>query len=323
MRMTTGLVSAAALALFCTAAHAERVGPYVSVFGGYTNPWNDKNSLNLDDGFGLGAAVGYDFGWPRIEGEVSYQRSSAKGRGGHFGVLAAMLNAYLDIETGTRITPYVGGGVGVARLHADDIGNVTSLTDSNYEIAWQAIGGVKFAVTDALALFVDYRFFDTGLARFTDAGAPRLKTDATSHNVFAGLSYNFGSSQPPAPPMVEAVTPPPTPAPELARSYIVFFDWNSTAITPEADAIIHDAANAASSLGVARIELTGHADRSGSAAYNQKLSVRRAEAVKAVLVGLGVAPEQITTVGKGETAPLVPTPDGVREPQNRRVEIVL
>jgi outer membrane protein OmpA-like peptidoglycan-associated protein len=60
---------------------------------------------------------------------------------------------------------------------------------------------------------------------------------------------------------------------------------------------------------------------SGTAAYNQKLSVRRADAVKAELVRLGVPAASITAIGRGESNPLVPTADGVREPQNRRVEI--
>jgi outer membrane protein OmpA-like peptidoglycan-associated protein len=104
---------------------------------------------------------------------------------------------------------------------------------------------------------------------------------------------------------------------------MVFFDWDSTAITPDASQIIRDAASAAQTLGVTRIELTGHADRSGSPRYNQRLSLKRAEAVKAELIALGVSADSIATVGKGESAPLVPTPDGVREAQNRRVEIVL
>ena len=71
-----------------------------------------------------------------------------------------------------------------------------------------------------------------------------------------------------------------------------------------------------------KITLTGHADRSGPAGYNQRLSVRRANAAKAVLVQLGVDAKNITAIGKGETQPLVPTADGVREPRNRRVEIM-
>jgi outer membrane protein OmpA-like peptidoglycan-associated protein len=72
-----------------------------------------------------------------------------------------------------------------------------------------------------------------------------------------------------------------------------------------------------------RIDVTGHADRAGSDAYNMALSLRRANAVKDQLVREGIAASQIAVVGRGESQPLAPTAAGVREPQNRRVEIVL
>ena len=66
-----------------------------------------------------------------------------------------------------------------------------------------------------------------------------------------------------------------------------------------------------------------HADRSGSNAYNNALSLKRAASVKTALVKDGIADKAITTTGKGEEDPLVQTADGVREPQNRRVQISL
>jgi OOP family OmpA-OmpF porin len=74
---------------------------------------------------------------------------------------------------------------------------------------------------------------------------------------------------------------------------------------------------------VPRIVVTGHTDLSGSVAYNQRLSERRAEAVRQALVREGLTAGAISTIGRGKTQPLVPTADGVREPQNRRAEIVL
>ena len=74
---------------------------------------------------------------------------------------------------------------------------------------------------------------------------------------------------------------------------------------------------------MARIVLTGHADRSGSTKYNEGLSMRRANNAMTDLIDLGIPGSSIAVFSKGETEPLVPTDDGVREPQNRRVEIVL
>jgi outer membrane protein OmpA-like peptidoglycan-associated protein len=71
------------------------------------------------------------------------------------------------------------------------------------------------------------------------------------------------------------------------------------------------------------IDITGHADRSGSARYNDRLSRRRANAVKRGLISNGVPEKDIIIYAHGEREPLVPTRDGVREPQNRRVEIAL
>ncbi|MBC7800144.1 MAG: OmpA family protein, partial [Gemmatimonadaceae bacterium] len=105
--------------------------------------------------------------------------------------------------------------------------------------------------------------------------------------------------------------------------YLVFFDWDRADLTDRARQIVAEAATASTRAQVTRIEVAGHADRSGSDTYNLGLSRRRAQAVSSELVRLGVPRAAITTQGFGERNPLVQTADGVREPQNRRVEIVL
>lgn len=120
-------------------------------------------------------------------------------------------------------------------------------------------------------------------------------------------------------PMAKPAPKPAPPAPP--RSFIVFFDWNRANIRPDARKLIDTAAAYAKRKGFSHVTLTGHADRSGRAKYNMVLSRRRAEAVKAALVKLGLAAAGITVEAKGEGAPLVGTADGVREPRNRRVEI--
>jgi outer membrane protein OmpA-like peptidoglycan-associated protein len=103
----------------------------------------------------------------------------------------------------------------------------------------------------------------------------------------------------------------------------VFFDWDKSDLTARARQIISDAAQASTHVQTTRIEVNGYTDLSGTPKYNQGLSVRRANAVAAELVRDGVSRSEISIQGFGETHPLVPTAQGVREPQNRRVEIIL
>ena len=103
--------------------------------------------------------------------------------------------------------------------------------------------------------------------------------------------------------------------------YIVFFDWDKSDITPEAATILDSAVTAYANCGTVPIMLAGHTDRSGSAQYNMGLSQRRNASVTDYLTSHGIAGSAITSQAFGETMPRVPTADGVRELQNRRVEI--
>jgi hypothetical protein len=119
----------------------------------------------------------------------------------------------------------------------------------------------------------------------------------------------------------QAVQAPPPPPPQ-ATSYMVFFDWDRSELSPQAMNTIGQAANAFRQTGQSRITATGHTDTSGPRDYNMALSLRRANAVKNALVQQGVPATAIAVVGRGEDDLLVQTGDGVREPQNRRVVIV-
>lgn len=101
----------------------------------------------------------------------------------------------------------------------------------------------------------------------------------------------------------------------------VFFDWDSVSLTPDAASVLDDVVKAASQDGEQVIQLDGYTDRAGSAKYNLAKSARMAESVRAYLVAKGVAAERIKVVAHGETDLLVQTRDGVRNPQNRRVEV--
>jgi hypothetical protein len=124
-------------------------------------------------------------------------------------------------------------------------------------------------------------------------------------------------------PAVGAAAAVPAAAVAPARSYLVFFDWDKSNLTVRARQIIKEAADNSTHVQYTRIEVNGYTDTSGTPQYNMGLSIRRADAVKGELVKDGVPATAITTQGFGETHLLVPTGAGVREPQNRRVEIVI
>jgi OmpA-OmpF porin, OOP family len=116
---------------------------------------------------------------------------------------------------------------------------------------------------------------------------------------------------------------PPAPPPAVSRRvFLVFFDWDRDTITRDGNSIIQQAAAAYKSGAPVRLQVTGYTDRSGSPGYNQRLSERRANNVAAALARLGVARGDMAVSGRGENDNRVPTANGVREPQNRRVEIV-
>ncbi|MEO9490696.1 MAG: OmpA family protein, partial [Marinomonas sp.] len=116
--------------------------------------------------------------------------------------------------------------------------------------------------------------------------------------------------------------PPPAPAAVCNTGpYIVFFDWDQSDITPEAATILDNAVSAYADCGMATVMLAGHADRSGSATYNVGLSQRRNTAVRGYLGGRGIPDGRIASEAFGESQNRVPTGDGVRELQNRRVEV--
>jgi outer membrane protein OmpA-like peptidoglycan-associated protein len=148
----------------------------------------------------------------------------------------------------------------------------------------------------------------------------KVSPDIFNHSVMLGLRYALFQPPPPPPPVA---TPQVAPAPAPARTYLVFFDWDRADLTSRAREIIGEAASNSRRVQSTRIEVAGHADRSGTPQYNQRLSQRRAEAVANELVNRGIGRNEITVTAFGESRPLVATADGVREPQNRRVEIVL
>jgi len=140
---------------------------------------------------------------------------------------------------------------------------------------------------------------------------------------YATYAYPAYYAPPPAPAAQPVPAEPTAEVPSARRSFQVFFNFDKSDITPAAASVIRQAAEAVKSGQATRINVVGHTDTVGTGSYNQTLSDRRAAAVRAQLIADGVPAGEIDSTGVGKSELLVPTGDGVREAQNRRVEIVL
>jgi len=305
---------------------------------------NVTNDISHRNAWGLSGEVGYAWGnGLRAAGELVYRDAEINnvdgtGSGAAGGAIhnkALMANLYYDIETGTRFTPYVGLGVGGSFVDADNMRTINGLTidDSRFKLAYQAIVGTSVDLDGNWDFTVDYRYFATPNVSFkTTLGD--AKTENSSHNLMMGLRYVFAEPEDIAPAPIAAPVPPapkPIVMPKVRKtyvapvpqSYIVFFDFDKSYLTPEATRIIAAAAKDYNSGKYVRLVVTGHTDTMGTSRYNQRLSEKRAKVVRAEFARLGVSSSEIAATGYGKRSLMVPTADSVREAQNRRAEIIL
>jgi OmpA-OmpF porin, OOP family len=316
-------------------------------------------TVDHEYGYDFGGIIGYDFGGFRLEAEASFREAdpdkltstvripaatsvAAFGSGlgaydyvaGDANALSFMVNAMLDFGPDDGLQGFIGGGAGVARVNHHYSINRNGpgiVNDSDTGFAYQAIAGVRAPLSDSWDVGLKYRFFNVDNVDLVDSGGRALSTRWRSHSLLGTLTYNFGGAPevvevappPPAPvytPPPVVVTPPPPPVCNKGP-YIVFFDWDKSDITPEAAGILDSAVTAYANCDRVPIMLAGYADRSGSPRYNQGLSERRNASVRAYLTSRGIMDGAISSQAFGESNPRVPTADGVRELQNRRVEI--
>jgi OmpA-OmpF porin, OOP family len=314
--MKKALLAAAALVALPVVAQAQTPVPgvYIGAEGGVNWLLNTTVAgfgITPQTGWAVGGVIGYDFVGPRVELEGVYRSNQINAFFGPTGPgfysnqvaqLGILANLLYDFMPGSVITPYIGAGAGVGFVDSN-----ASLGSTVF--AYQGIIGLGWNVDTNFRVNLDGRYYGTS--------NPQVSGSSWSNNNFSimlGLQLKFGAVAPPPPPPPPAVAPP---------SFMVFFDWDRSNLSAQALNTIKQAAAAFKAKGNARITATGHTDTSGPEAYNMALSLRRANAVKDALVREGVPAQAITVIGMGEKGLLVPTADGVREPQNRRVEIVI
>lgn len=365
------LASGAMLCAIAGGAAAQVSGPYVSggLMGVYPNDPDFKGAAvgQLDLGLGLGASASAGFQMEsglRVEGELAWRRNGAErfagvATGGTMSSLSAMGNLVYEFDNDSGIYPYLGAGLGMARVAASDMTiAAVAVDDSDLAFAWQGLAGMAFALDPNLSLIAEYRYFAAVRPDIEDAAGGNINAQYSNHSALLGLRYRFGDAPRPvaaaaaiqpattlpvitrasdqprrlAPPAPEAtLTRPAEPALPVAqaraavalrRTYVVFFDTDSAALGDQAQQVVGEAGERAIAEQTRVIEVTGHADRVGDAAYNLRLSQRRAETAATALRARSV-PAELRLFARGEEEQLVPTEDGVAEPRNRRVEIVL
>ena len=338
---------------------SEQLNNFSSQGGLLSVPVTNK-SVNFGSGLATVLSLGWGLGnglRAEIEGNYRYNptnqnrslpifRSIQSTSGGTENKAGVMANLLYDFTNafGPGYTPYIGGGVGWQYVRQSDLQvfgllpagpaagqpYLLRMNSGTNTFAYQAIFGVAFSLASwmpGLDATLEYRFLGTGGDRTYKAQAfvPGLATGTNfkvgleyNHAIMLGLRYAFNAAPPPPPAPIPL---PPAPAP--SRTYLVFFDWDRADLTDRARQVIAEAAQASTRVQVIRIQVNGYTDLSGTARYNQGLSVRRAQNVANELVRDGVPRQAIGVKGYGESNPLVPTAAGAREPQNRRVEIIL
>lgn len=312
----------------------------------HQNGYTGFGSFGWGFGNGLRAEVEGDYFYSQVNhlNNVAAPNKTAGGDRNYGG----FINVLYDIDLkkfgiNSPVTPYVGVGAGYL-WSGERFTNIQYANGQNTRLkgdvgsfAYQGIIGASYDVNavPGLAVFADYRMigqtFENGSHTAYSSGpygehSGNVGFDHRfNHQFNIGVRYAFDTAPAPVQSDIAITTPVPSPA----RTYLVFFEWDKTDLSPRAKEIIDAAAAASNSLKTTSISVSGYADNSAihpgprGEAFNLKLSVKRADVVKAELIRQGVPANEIYVKGYGDTRPLVKTAINTREPQNRRVEIVL
>lgn len=334
------------VALSTGMANASTItGPYVDLGAGATltqtqhsRSGGSSSQVGHAPGFSGFAGFGYGFGnGLRAEVEGTYLQShinrvSPSNAHGHNQTYGGLVNVLYDIDTqklfgvDSIFTPYVGVGAGYLVDNYRVKSPVRSISGTQGGLGYQGIVGTAIDTgIPGLAATVDYRMIGETMSKQSYHTGDSHFDHKFNHVFSVGLRYAFDTA-PAAPQHVTTIA---APAPAPARTYLVFFDWNSSSLSTQAKLIVDKAAEATHNTQTTRVNVSGYADNSSirggvaGEAFNKKLSVQRAEAVEAELVKNGVPEEAIVVQGLGDTVQFVKTAPNTREALNRRVVITL
>jgi opacity protein-like surface antigen len=323
------LAAASFVALSGPASAQDNGQWYFGVGAGWSNPDGlSFSSVEPDEGWVGAVRFGRccDNGL-RVEVEGSYRSNDIPGGtgptavNGELTVTAIMLNvlAQLSRQEDPVLAPYIGVGGGWAWANVDGVGGGTVpapivVDDSVSALAGQLMVGLAWRINSQAHLDLGYRYFDM-LSEEVETSYGDFEESFSDHAIMLGFRWCFGEEPLPPPPPPVAAAPP--------LQFKIFFPWDVYTLTDEARDTVREIANQFRSQNIQAIQLDGHADTSGSDAYNVELGDNRAQSVKAALIEDGIPESVIVTQTFGESMPAVQTGDGVREPLNRRVEVTV
>lgn len=179
--------------------HPDDIGPFVGQ--------NSESLESFQHGFNVGGRAGFKLGSWRLEGELTYRQNHTQNlqmilpinRPGMAGdaerhSLAEMANLIydLDLGIGLPLTPHVGGGIGAAEVSRNLTNRFGGTHDTVTVFAYQAIGGLRYAITPAVAFDIDYRYFATTGTTFTSTNPDEIRSSYPTHNVVGSLTWLFG-----------------------------------------------------------------------------------------------------------------------------------
>ncbi len=256
---------------------------------------------------------------------ITIVQSSVELRPGEFRLLPATsrltYNTALSYDKGPVELRFAVEYVGKSLFAAGSADNLDIIQDSRLLMDVSA----SYQLTDNFQLYFQGKNLTNQPLKYSEGNSVRpIQREFYDATYESGIRFKFGGQKHEDEATEAAYAPPPPVAPLVAapRNYLVFFDFNKSDLTPQAVGIVDRAAANAAPAKVTEIQVTGHTDTVGSDAYNMRLSRRRAESVAVQLEKDGIPSSEIEIVAKGKRDLLVPTADGVKEPQNRRVQIV-